>query len=113
MHSYGRLSGGTIATRLQLIVLLGTATTATEWQFRSNLDGFAVVGGAVASPEGLQFTGDGANGNAAPPASITWSGTPSTGDFTASLAYSGFRMHPPVRMSHRMRTQHVVRSTLT
>ena len=88
------------ATWLAYLLLVGFAT-ATEWKFRSSTDGFAVVGGATPSAAGLQMGGHSAQAkSSAPPCSIMWAGKTATGDFTASLAFSGFKIHPPVRWYH-------------
>ena len=82
------------AVLLRGILIAGLAS-GTEWKFRSNTSGFAVVGNATATAGGLYLQSD-----IESPTSVFFLGEPSSGNFTASLAFTGFTMHPSVS-THR------------
>lgn len=82
------------AVLLRGILIAGLAS-GTEWKFRSNTSGFAVVGNATATAGGLYLQSD-----IESPTSVFFLGEPSSGNFTASLAFAGFTMHPSVSTHH-------------
>eukprot|EP00037_Helgoeca_nana_P007008 m.64113 g.64113 ORF g.64113 m.64113 type:complete len:1019 (+) comp17845_c0_seq1:172-3228(+) len=102
MQSAWRRQWGVVTTALLCTVQMADGSV---WRFSdaTSLDGWDVVGHAVPGPAGLTLSST--NGTAA---GVQWAGVPSTGNFTASLAFAHFAVHPSSGSHYEARLQLVV-----